>query len=247
MALKKYTLCFNGKNKYGHEHVFPIVSLDLKKMDNYTACYDNFVDLFNDLPSDVTLFIKENISDGIDLKSNKDLQKHIFIKDVNKIIFKDDIDILVREMEGLKSVLLKELISYNSYQKVYLKSRSQKDVLKRYNFFKYLYETYVKNEKIKCMIDTYDTKEMFSFLDGDELLIASIATDKDNAVVISKKLDQSFEACRDLLLKIKEFDSSYFDIKDISLKKDIEVNKVKEQMISFLDDYKKEYFEEYKI
>ena len=46
MITKKYTLYFKGKNKYGHEHDLPIVSLDLKSMDEYTSNYKSYDDLF---------------------------------------------------------------------------------------------------------------------------------------------------------------------------------------------------------
>ena len=29
MSLKKYTLYYKGKNKYGHEHIFKLISLDV--------------------------------------------------------------------------------------------------------------------------------------------------------------------------------------------------------------------------
>ena len=44
MVLKKYTLYFKGKNKYGHEHNFPILSLDLKSMDEFTSNYDGYLE-----------------------------------------------------------------------------------------------------------------------------------------------------------------------------------------------------------
>ena len=47
MANKKYVLYFRGKNKYGHYHKFPLVSLYLKTLDMYTSNYIDYVDLFN--------------------------------------------------------------------------------------------------------------------------------------------------------------------------------------------------------
>lgn len=53
----KYTLYFKGKNKYGHDKELPIISLYLNQLDTYLSNYTNYVDLFNNLPVEVSSFI----------------------------------------------------------------------------------------------------------------------------------------------------------------------------------------------
>ena len=66
MALKKYTLYFKGKNEKGKEINIPIVSLELKKMDEFTTNYNNSYELFEDLPKAVKKILKEEFCYDID-------------------------------------------------------------------------------------------------------------------------------------------------------------------------------------
>ena len=67
---------------------------------------------------------------------------------------------------------------------------------KKYDFFKYLYNVYVKDKDILKMIDTYDVKRNLNNLDYDDTFIAAIATDETNIMVLSKKLSQTIESRR---------------------------------------------------
>ena len=96
MANKKYVLYFRGKNKYGHYHKFPLVSLYLKTLDMYTSNYIDYVDLFNNLPVGVSTFIKNELGCDIDFTSNDDLEKCFFVTDndltpIMKVLFEDDV------------------------------------------------------------------------------------------------------------------------------------------------------------
>lgn len=200
MALKKYTLYYKCNDKKNNEINYPIISLDLKAMDKYTSMYDSYKDLIEDLPLEVKEFIKENFE-------NENNNSTMFITDsdffpIMDVIFKKDSDVLYINEDELKSCIINIKMDVLEFQKILLNTKSNKINLK-YKFFKYLYETYVKNQKIKCMIDTYDTKRLIPNLIDDELVIASIATDQDNIKVLCKKLSQNIESKRNLAFKYK--------------------------------------------
>ena len=257
MALKKYTLYFKGKNKYGHEHNFPILSLDLKSMDEFTSNYDGYLELFNSLPTELKEYVKNNLCHMIDLNNN-DLSDNFFITDghfkpIMDVIFKNDMDVLyINEIE-LKNAIVKEKMSYDEFQRSKLKTSRLNKALNKYNFFKYLYETYVKNKKISCMIDTYEVYKEFSDLPYDELMVAAIATDKDNIAVLCKKLNQSIESRRNLALKFKKLFNSLDNgitnmISASSLnerKSMLDDKELRNQMILNLEQFKNKYDKEY--
>ncbi len=200
MALKKYTLYYKCNDKKNNEINYPIISLDLKAMDKYTSMYDSYKDLIEDLPLEVKEFIKENFE-------NENNNSTMFITDsdffpIMDVIFKKDSDVLYINEDELKSCIINIKMDVLEFQKILLNTKSNKINLK-YKFFKYLYETYVKNQKIKCMIDTYDTKRLIPNLIDDELVIASIATDQDNIKVLCKKLSQNIESKRNLAFRYK--------------------------------------------
>ena len=209
MALKQYTLYFKGRNKYGHEHNVPIISLDLKSMDSYSSKFSGYTALFDSLPKEVVSFIKENLSNRIDLNNNDVLSNCFFITDndfspLMDVIFKEDEDILTISEEELTKKIVSVKMSLSEFENALLKSSLNKHNNK-YEFFKYLYDTYVKDKKISCMIDVYDVARKFPLLSLDELMVAAIATDKDNILVLCKKLGQKIESKRDLAFKFKKF------------------------------------------
>lgn len=257
MALKKYTLYFKGKNKYGHEHDFAILSLDLKSMDEFTSNYDGYQELFDSLPAELKEYVKNNLCHMIDLNNN-DLSDNFFITDADfkpimDVIFKKDMDVLYINESELKNAIIKEKMSYGEFQRSKLKTTSLNKALNKYNFFKYLYETYVKNKKISCMIDTYEVYKEFLDLPYDELMIAAIATDKDNITVLCKKLNQNIESRRNLALKLKKLfnslDTGITKMTSSSLlserKSELNDKELKDQMILNLEQFKRKYDKEY--
>ena len=162
MAKKKYTLYYKGKNKYNHEHEIPIVSLDLKSMDEYTSNYKDYVSLLNYLPKDVVKFIKDELSYGINLDNNDDLKDKFYITDndfnpIMDVIFENEIDVLYVIPFELVNLIVSEKMTNQEYQSVILNINTKEKVNNKYIFFKYLYDTYVKDQKVECMIDVYDT------------------------------------------------------------------------------------------
>lgn len=209
MANKKYTLYFRGQNKYGHNHEYPIVSLYLKDLDMLTSNYIDYVDLFNHLPLVVNKFIKKELGCNIDFENNDSLERCFFIADndytpIMNVIFEDDIDVLYIESKELSNLICKVKMSYPEFQNTLLNISTSTIDKKKYEFFKYLYETYVKNYPILGMIDTYDVKRNMINLDYDNTFIAAIATDNSNIMVLSKKLSQTIESRRNLAFVFKK-------------------------------------------
>lgn len=202
MALKKYTLYYKYNDKKNNEINYPIISLDLKTMDKYTSMYSSGKDLIEDLPSEVKDFIKENFTN-----KTKDYDDFMFISDssfshIMDVILKKDCDVLYINEDEIKSCIINIKMDILEFQKILLKTKSDK-INSKYKFFKYLYDTYVKGQKIEGMIDTYDTKRLIPNLFKDELMIASIATDQDNIKVLCKKLSQNLETRRNIAFKYK--------------------------------------------
>lgn len=258
MANKKYTLYFKGINRYGHEHDYPILSLSLKEMDGYTSNYKDYCDLFKSLPSKVSNFIIDNLSSGIDLNNNEDLEKCFFITDndftpIMKVIFDNDIDVLYVTPKELEELLIKQKMSYEEFQKSLMKTNNLTTYKRKYDFFKYVYENYVKDKKVLCMIDDYDVKKSLSNLDYDNLIIAAIATDTDNIKVLSKKLSQTLESRRNLTLNFKKlFNSLESNGRLVSYEKlitrkntEIEASEIFDNMLSHLEKFKIKYNRDY--
>lgn len=259
MAQKKYTLYFKGQNKYGHEHNLPIVSLDLKSMDEYTSNYKDYYDLFNCLPNEITDFIKQNLLYKSSNSLKEDLNDNFFITDndftpIMDVIFENDLDVLYISPDELYDILVKEKMNYTEFQSTFFKTKISNKIKKKYEFFKYLYITYVKNQKISCMIDVYDVNSIFPNLNNDELMIAAIATDKVNLKVLCKKLSQNLESRRNLTYKFKtlfnELNGKNEIIDEGSIKerknKDLLIDKMHEDMLFNLSKFKKGYEKEYK-
>lgn len=250
MALKKYTLYFKGKNKKGKEMNVPIVSLELKKMDEFTTNYNNSYELFNDLPKAVKKFLKEEFCFDVDFESNN----YFFISDTDfdpimDVLYKEDSDILYVKQDELRNIIVTCKMTIGEYQDVLRKKFNIKVQSKKYEFFKYLYDNHVKGTKLKSMIDTYDAKQKFPELSKEELLIASIATDRDNIFVLCKKMGQYLETRRNLALKFKQTfniisDNSKFIEEELSKERrnsEINVSNLKENMLEKLEEFIKKY------
>lgn len=260
MSEKNYTLYFKGTNKYGHEHTIKLLSLNLKQLDEYTSNYKDFLELFNSLNDEIKIFIKEKLSYKIDLSNNEEISECFFITDedfspIMDIIFESDRDVLYVTLDELTKMIINVKISPSDYQTIALKSKINEKVYIKYVFFKYLYNTYVLDKKISCMIDVYDTNKKFSNLAFDELMIASIATDKDNIMVLCKKLGQCLESRRNLALKYKKLygkikensniieENSIMDRKN----KNINIPQIKDSISKNFKEFKTAYVKEYEV
>lgn len=252
---KKYTLYFNLINKYGHSYNLPLLSLDIKSMDIYTSGYKNYSELFNCLPNKINSFIRENIKEDVELNSNDDLEKLFFITDSDfkpmmNVLFQNDIDALYIENKEIEEFLINKVMTFDEFQKAMLKTNCISDLKDRYNFFKYLYNSYVKNKKISCMIDSYDVKKSMFLHNESNYLIASLATNKENLIILSKKLSQTIETRRCLALDIKKYFNNEKLISDKKIKtriKMIDTNDVLTNMNNDFEKFKSKYDKEYKM
>ena len=253
MKLKKYTLYFKGINEYGHEHNIPIICLNLRQIDQFTSNYDNYLSLFNGFPNVVKKFIKDEFKKDINFNDNNSLSEHFFITDSDFTsiifpVFKDNDDILYVMPDELIEKIIDTKISITEYQNSLLMSKIPSKTKKKRDFFEYLYYTYVKDKKISCMIDVYDASKNFPNLEGDKLMIASIATDKDNIIVLCKKLGQEFESRRNLAFKYKALFNCINGNKKMKCK-DIENNinlkEANEAIMYNLNKFIKKYNKEY--
>ena len=261
MSLKKYTLYFKGENKYGHEHNLKIVSMDLKRLDEYTSNYVDYVQLFSYLPNEIKTYIKNNLGNNIDFNNNEKLKEHFFITDydfnpIMDVIFEDDLDVLYINEDELDDLVIKEKMTYDEINKCKLTLNSKNKINRKYEFFKYLYFTYVKNKKIACMVDCYEANINFPNLDVDELMVISLATDKTNIKVLCKKLSQNMEARRNLTFKYKALfkklntlDAKIINYTKVAKRKNENLNheEIIKEMFLNLEEFEKKYNKEYKI
>lgn len=247
MKEKEYTLYFKGTNKYGHEHTMKLVSLNLKKLDEYTANYNGFLELYNSIDDEIREFIKNELSYKIDLQNEEELSNCFFITDedfspIMDIIFKEDLDVLYITLDELTKLLVNYRMTFEEYQNILFNINVTTKIKNKYNFFAYLYKVYVLNQKIACMIDVFDANQKFNNLNSDELVLASIATDKDNIIVLCKKLGQNLESRRNLALKYKKLVSDNNRL--------LEQDNINKRIVSNIKDIKqiqKENFLEFKI
>ena len=253
MKEKEYTLYFKGINKYGHEHTLKIVSLNLKKLDEYTANYNNFLELYNSLDEEIKEFIKNELSYKIDIENEDELSNCFFVTDedfspIMDVIFNKDLDVLYITLDELTKLLINYKMTFDEYQKILFKTNVSDKIKNKYEFFEYLYKTYVLNQRIACMIDVYDANQMFNTLDSDELILAAIATDKDNIMVLCKKFGQNLESRRNLALKYKNLASEnnkLLDQENINERIVRNIDDIRKmQKVNFLE-FKKTYEKEY--
>jgi len=252
--MKKYTLYYRGINKYNHEHDLPIISLDLKTMDEYTSNYSDFNDLYNCLPIEFKDFIDNELSYNNDKKEN-----NFFIQDNNKntimdVIFNDNLDLLYITKEEVDDMIVKSKLTIKEYEIVKFGIDKTGIISKKYEFFKYLYEKYVKDKEITCMIDCYDIEKALPNLSSDDTILASLATDKDNIKVLCKKLCQIDENRRNLALEFQKLfknvnskDKKMIENEKISSRKNkhLKIDEMKEEMLNNLSKFKKNYNKEY--
>lgn len=249
----KYTLCFVGKNKFGHVHEIKLMTENLKNIDLYTCNFINYVDLFNNLPISVKEFIEEELSDELNSCDNNILSKVFYIKNENEkldLLFNDDLDVVYISPLEVANLICNEKMSYKSFGRVILNMSATDKDKKTYDFFKYLYENYVKNKEIMKMIDTYDVEKNLSNLEFDEKLIASIATDKNNILVLCKKISQTDEARRILAIMYKKvfyFNKTLIEHVEIEKRKEkiYDEKRTLNQINKNIEEFKINYFDEY--
>lgn len=259
MNKKEYTLYFKGKNKYGHLHELPIATFDLKTMDFYTCNYINYIDLLENLPVKVKQFIKSELSNGINLNDNKELSGLFYLSnsDNNKeeLLFNADFDTVYINALEVVDLICKAKMTYKNFQHVVLNMTPSEEEKNKYEFFKYLYNKHVKKKALAKMIDTYDIEKFFGNLDKDDTMIASIATDKNNILVLCKKISQTDEGRRDLATKYKKLFHALNPGKNLiehtraqKIKNsNYDENKILEEINNSFSKFEKEYLREYEM
>lgn len=247
-----YTLYFKGVNELEQKILFPVITLNLKDMDKFTANYEDSISMFNCLPKSIKNYISENLSYNIDLEDKKSMKNRFVIKNdatnenVNILFFKDSNVVYITQKE-LKEKILKIIFSYKELQLILRNKES--DALKlRYEFFLDLYNKYVKGKKLSTMIDTYDIKERYPKMGGDKLLISSIITDKANILVLVTKIGQKSVDKRNLTIEYRKiykklFDDEFLDEKLIKKRfnKDLDVVEMKKNILKNYKVFKKIY------
>lgn len=248
---KKYTLYYKGINKYGHDHNLPIVSLELKELDEYTSNYENYYDLFNCLPKTVKDFVIDNLMYRIDFNDIESFNNCFFITDndfnpMMNVIFEEDEDVLYVTSDELDKMIVSEKMSYLEFRSCMFNLKRQSVEKKKYDFFKYLYETYVEGQKIETMIDVYDANSKLPDLNARELMIAALSTSRDNIIILCKKLCQSDEARRNLAFKYKELFNKINSTNKMMKYKTILERKEKRKSFKYIADMILDNFEEFK-
>lgn len=254
--MEKYTLYFKMNNKYEHEKNMPIISLDLKSMDKYTGLYGCYVNLFESLPIKVRKFIIKEIDSKINLNDEEHLKKSFCLLNTKEeefpILLSESLDVIYITPSELTNLILDEKMDYTELQKTLLKSRVSSNIKKRYEFFTYLYDTYVKNKKIICMMDSYDINKKLPMLKENELMIGAISTEKDNLILLTRKIGQRSKDRRDLAIKFKELRiklGKKEPLIDIELVRDrIDSNKkYDDEIINNFENFEINYNKEYEV
>ena len=250
MALKKYTLYFRGMAEQRKTRDLPILSLDLRKMDEYTSNYSNYAELYNALPKEVNQYIVNNIAYGLDVEDESELCRCFFITDddynpIMDVLFNKDSDVIYVTPKELETLIISEKMNYEDFQLLLMDNKQISYAKNQYTFFKYLYDTYVRGEKIDGMIDDFDARRILVNASEDDYKIASIACDKDNIMVLCKKLSQELESRRNLALKFHKLFNINQNRKMIdsdSIKerknKNLDIKELYNEIIKSLNDYK---------
>lgn len=247
-----YTLYFKGVNELEQKILFPVITLNLKDMDKFTANYEDSISMFNCLPKSIKNYISENLSYNIDLEDKKSMKNRFVIKNdatnenVNILFFKDSNVVYITQKE-LKEKILKIIFSYKELQLI-LRNKENDALKLRYEFFLDLYNKYVKDKKLSTMIDTYDIKERYPKMGEDKLLISSIITDKANILVLVTKIGQKSVDKRNLTIEYRKiykklFDDEFLDEELIKKRfnKDLDVVEMKKNILKNYKVFKKIY------
>ena len=135
-----------------------------------------------------------------------------------------------------------------------LRSKTNTAIKQKYDFFEDVYNKFVKNKRIITMMDTYDVNKKIPTLKDDKLVIASIATDRDNIILLCKKIGQNMIDRRSLASMFKK---TYLLLGNNSiLSEDVLKSRIEkdDSDISYLvdmakcfEEYKKSYDKEYEL
>lgn len=253
-SLKEYTLYFKNINTYGHEFIIPVLSMDLKSIDKFTTNYENELSMFNCMPREFKEYVKKILNKKVDI-NEIGLQNSFILKDSNDknidILFSNDIDVTYITQKELKEQIKSILLTNSEMQDILLNKKND-DLNNIYNFFKYLFKNYLNEKSIIDMMDTYDTKNAFPTLSGEKLLIASLACDKDNIIVLLTKIAQTNEGKRDVAIKYKKlytkiYNNQYLNENKIKerFNSGLDVLKMKSDILNNLKEFKNEYEKEY--
>lgn len=194
------TLYFYGKDKYGHSNRIPIITGNIRAIDEYVAYCESYTMLFSFLPDAAKDLIKNNFCDGIDIGNNECMSKHFKLfklgtNDEVRLIFKDDEDILYCDFNDVIRIAKELVMSESQYNVSRLKIKSAQIELIKYDFFKRLYETYVKGPSL---IKTLELQG------DDESKIHSVATSFDNIKIIVYNAWQRTHTKRNLAWLLKD-------------------------------------------
>lgn len=194
------TLYFYGRDKYGHDNKIPIFMGNIKTIDEYVAYCESYTMLFSFLPDAAKDLIKNNFCYGIDIGNNESMSKHfkLFKAGTNgevRLIFKDDEDVLYCDFNDIIRIAKELVMSESQYNVSRLKIKSAQIELIKYDFFKRLYETYVKETNL---IKTLELQG------DDESKIHSIATSFENIKIIIYNAWQRTHTKRDLSWMFKD-------------------------------------------
>ena len=257
MGLRKnYTLYFKGINNYGHDFIIPIINLSLENMDKFTSNYNNYAVMFRCLPNNLKKYISSIINKKSNLESNEFLKDCFLLLDddgnENNIVFHEDVDVIYITPSELKEEIKSVMLNKFELQKAVISIRKTGDLKYRYDFFEFLYKTFLKEKEVIKMMDTYDTKEAFPNLTGEKLMIASLASDKDNLIILLKKIGQTPEGKRLVALEYKKLykkikGDKYLDSDRIKARrnKGLDIVVMKKEILNNLTTFKKNYEKEY--
>ena len=255
--MEKYTLYFNFKNNYGHDKKLPILTLCLKDMDKFTSKYNNYSDLFNNLYDDVKEFLLSETKNGINMYDDEALKKHFSLENKDnkyEIMFSCDLDVIYIKHDEIMNLVLENKMGFSDIEKSILRSKTNTAIKQKYDFFEDVYNKFVKNKRIITMMDTYDVNKKIPTLKDDKLVIASIATDRDNIILLCKKIGQNMIDRRSLASMFKK---TYLLLGNNSiLSEDVLKSRIEkdDSDISYLvdmakcfEEYKKSYDKEYEL
>ncbi len=251
------TLYFYGKDKYGHTVTIPLIIGNTRMIDEYVAYCINYTMLFNFLPDTAKELIKNNFCDKVTTDDNECMSKHFrLVKAGNtkplRFIFKNDEDVLYCDYNDIIRIVSEWVMSESEYNNSKLKSGANEISLIKYDFFKTLYETYVKPMNIDRMLE----------LKGDdEGSIHSVATSEENIKIIiynawQKTHDKRRIAwmVKDVLTKLNKLNDSFQktlvlpdELQRRFNKRTLNVSNVKREIINNVLAFWSEYLKDYEI
>lgn len=251
------TLYFYGRDKYGHDNKIPILIGNIKVIDEYVAYCENYTMLFHFLPDAAKELIENNFCYGIDIGNNESMSKHFKLFKVGtngggRLIFKSDEDVLYCDFNDVIRIAKQLVMSESQYNVSRLKINSAQIELIKYNFFKKLYETYVKGTSLIKTLELHG---------DDESKIHSIATSFENIKIIIYNAWQQNHPKRNLAWTLKDTLTNLNNVggnfpKTLAFSDEIvrrfdnrtiDVTKIKKEIIDNVLNFWRTYINEYEI